>query len=323
MCAFHSGSESVDKVAGYLVNFLRAFACCAKGDAVVSGCLNNDVSDLLNVLVEAVRVEKRWQSFFAGSVFQVGVDFNRGRAGNFSELLKLCFFGDVSAGKIQFGNFLVNSVYRGLEFLLNCLDICVELGVAIGSGSCQFSNHLLLDSFSHFNGIKYWLFANVLSMGNGGGIRFEGDIGRHQIDLMGSSLVDERCWIEFGAIERFEYLIGGVDTLRTLAIVICDSGNGFAKLFLIGKGCAFFFDGGFYQSYLLGDKSGEFGAFVIQLKFNGLSYGNAVHYLVGDVDKGLGDFTAGANVTEFLGFKRLPGGFACVLDCGFADLGRE
>src|SRR6266508_6637262 len=111
MCAFHSGSESVEKVAGYLVNFLRAFACCAKGDAVVSGCLNNDVSDLMNVLVEAVRVEKRWKAFVTGSVFQVGVDFYRGRPGDFSELLKLCFFGDVGAGKIQFGNFLVDVVY--------------------------------------------------------------------------------------------------------------------------------------------------------------------------------------------------------------------
>jgi hypothetical protein len=59
---------------------------------------------------------------------------------------------------------------------------------------------------------------------------------------MGNSVADERCWIEFGPIVGFEYLIGGVDTLRTLAIVICDSGNGFAKLFVIGKGGAFFFD---------------------------------------------------------------------------------
>src|ERR1700738_2558262 len=99
---------------------------------------------------------------------------------------------------------------------------------------------------------------------------------------MGSGLVDERCWIEFCAIERFEYLIGGVDTPRTLAIVICDSGDGFAKLLVVGKGGEFFLNWGFYQSYLLGDKSGEFGAFVIQFKFNGLSYGNAVHYLVGN-----------------------------------------
>src|SRR6266446_375087 len=140
---------------------------------------------------------------------------------------------------------------------------------------------------------------------------------------MGNSLADESCWIEFCAIEGFEYLVRGVDTLRTLAIVVCDSGNGFAKRLVIGKGGTFFFDWGFYQSYLLGDKSGEFGPFIIQLKFNGLSDGNAVHYLVGERDKGFGDFTAGGNVTEFLGFKGLPGVLACLFDGGLADLGRK
>src|SRR5260370_35582992 len=118
---------------------------------------------------------------------------------------------------------------------------------------------------------------------------------------MGSSLANESCRIEFGAIEGFEYLVRGFDTLRTLAIVICDSGNGFAKLLVVGKGGAFFLNWGFYQSYLLGDKNGEFGAFIIQFKFNGLSYGNAVHSLVGAVDEGFGDFTAAANVTKYLG----------------------
>src|SRR5260370_790637 len=139
---------------------------------------------------------------------------------------------------------------------------------------------------------------------------------------MGNSLADESCWIELCAIEGFEYLVCGFDTLRTLTGIACDSGNGFAKLLVIGKGGAFFLDWCFYQSYLLGDKSGEVGAFVIQFKFNGLSYGNAVHYLVGDVNERLRGFTAGGNVTEFLGFKRLPGGFACLLGCGFAGLGR-
>src|SRR6267143_2610425 len=105
---------------------------------------------------------------------------------------------------------------------------------------------------------------------------------------MGNSLGDESCRIEFGAIEGLEYLVRGVDTLRTLTVIACDSGNGLAKLFVIGKGGAFFLDWCFYQSYLLGKKIGEFGAFVVQFKLNGLSYGNAVHYVVGERDQGFG-----------------------------------
>src|SRR5260370_36944460 len=137
---------------------------------------------------------------------------------------------------------------------------------------------------------------------------------------MGNSLADESCWIELCAIEGFEYLVCGFDTLRTLTGIACDSGNGFAKLLVIGKGGAFFLDWCFYQSYLLGNKIGEFGAFVVQFKLNSLSYSNAVHCFVGEGDEGFWDFTACGNVTEVLGFNLLPRWFAPVLDCGFAVL---